>query len=185
MPSKSKAQANLMRAASHDPAFAKKVGVPASVAEDFTQADKGKRFKRGGRTQESTEMSFMSPEPKKGGKIRAGNRTAISAPNAGIKFKDGGYVAKKLFGGKESYNEEFGEAKAVAGKKITPNQFVAGEKSEGKKEAPWMKNTAKNLASGKVTPAQYAKKEAKEPKTAKFARGGGVEQRGKTKGRIV
>jgi hypothetical protein len=49
-----------------------------------------------------------------------------------------------------------------------------------------MKNTAKNLASGKVTPAQYAKKEAKEPKTAKFARGGGgVEQRGKTKGRIV
>ena len=185
MPSKSKAQANLMRAASHDPAFAKKVGVPASVAEDFTQADKGKRFKRGGRTQESTEMSFMSPEPKKGGKIRAGNRTAISAPNAGIKFKDGGNVAKKLFGGKESYNEEFGEAKAVAGKKITPKQFVAGEKSEGKKEAPWMKKTAKNLASGKVTPAQYAKKEAKEPKMAKFARGGGVEQRGKTKGKIV
>ena len=58
-------------------------------------------------------------------------------------------------------------------------------KSEGKKEAPWMKKTAKNLASGKVTPAQYAKKEAKEATVAKFARGGGVEQRGKTKGKIV
>ena len=185
MPSKSKAQANLMRAASHDPAFAKKVGVPAGVAEDYAQADKGKRFRKGGMTQESTEMSFMSPEPKKGGKIRAANKTVISAPNRGIKFKDGGNVAKKLFGGKESYNEEFGEAKAVAGKKITPKQFVAGEKSEGKKEAPWMKKTAKNLASGKVTPAQYAKKEAKEATVAKFARGGGVEQRGKTKGKIV
>ena len=185
MPSKSKAQANLMRAASHDPAFAKKVGVPANVAEDFTQADKGKRFRKGGMTQESTEMSFMSPTPKKGGKIRAANKTAISAPNAGIKFKDGGYVAKNLFGGKESYNEEFGEAKAVAGKKITPKQFVAGEKSEGHKEEPDMNKTAKNLASGKMRPAQYAKKEAKEPKMAKFARGGGVEQRGKTKGRMV
>ena len=32
MPSKSKAQRNLMAAAAHNPAFAKKVGVPMSVA---------------------------------------------------------------------------------------------------------------------------------------------------------
>lgn len=30
-----------MAAAAHDPAFAKKVGVPQSVAKDFNQADKG------------------------------------------------------------------------------------------------------------------------------------------------
>lgn len=41
MPSKSPAQARLMAAAAHDPKFAKKAGVPVSVAKDFNQADKG------------------------------------------------------------------------------------------------------------------------------------------------
>jgi hypothetical protein len=45
MPSKSKAQANLMRAAAHNPAFAKKVGVPAKVAKEFTKAHKGHKFR--------------------------------------------------------------------------------------------------------------------------------------------
>ena len=44
MPSTSPAQARLMAAAAHDPKFAKKVGVPVSVAKDFNQADKGKRL---------------------------------------------------------------------------------------------------------------------------------------------
>ena len=48
MPSKSKAQRNLMAAAAHNPAFAKKVGVPTSVAKEFNQADKGKKFGGGG-----------------------------------------------------------------------------------------------------------------------------------------
>jgi len=41
MPSKSAAQARLMAGAAHDPAFAKKVGVPQKVAREFNQADKG------------------------------------------------------------------------------------------------------------------------------------------------
>ena len=44
MPSTSPAQARMMAAAAHDPKFAKKVGVPVSVAKDFNQADKGKRL---------------------------------------------------------------------------------------------------------------------------------------------
>jgi hypothetical protein len=48
MPSKSKAQRNLMAAAAHNPAFAKKVGIPAKVAKEFNQADKGKKFNEGG-----------------------------------------------------------------------------------------------------------------------------------------
>ena len=39
MPSKSPAQKRLMAAAAHDPAFAKKVGVPQSVAREFNAAD--------------------------------------------------------------------------------------------------------------------------------------------------
>ena len=48
MPSKSKAQHNLMAAVAHNKAFAKKVGIPQSVGKDFTEADKGKKFKSGG-----------------------------------------------------------------------------------------------------------------------------------------
>lgn len=42
MPSKSPKQARMMAAAAHNPAFAKKVGVPAGVAKEFNAADKGK-----------------------------------------------------------------------------------------------------------------------------------------------
>jgi hypothetical protein len=48
MPSVSKKQHNLMAAVAHNPAFAKKVGIPQSVGMDFNKADKGKTFKGGG-----------------------------------------------------------------------------------------------------------------------------------------
>ena len=48
MPSKSKAQHNFMAAVAHNPSFAKKVGVPTSVGKDFNQADKGRKFSKGG-----------------------------------------------------------------------------------------------------------------------------------------
>ena len=41
MPSKNARQARLFAAAAHDPAFAKKVGVPVKVARDFNRADAG------------------------------------------------------------------------------------------------------------------------------------------------
>ena len=37
-----------MEAVAHNPAFAKKVGIPQSVGKDFATADKGKKFKEGG-----------------------------------------------------------------------------------------------------------------------------------------
>lgn len=43
MPSKSRKQAKLMQAAAHNPAFAKKVGVPVKVAKEFASADKAKK----------------------------------------------------------------------------------------------------------------------------------------------
>ena len=39
MPSTSKAQARLMAAAAHDPKFAKRAGVPVTVAREFNKAD--------------------------------------------------------------------------------------------------------------------------------------------------
>jgi len=48
MPSKSKAQHNLMEAVAHNPKFAKKVGIPTKVGKEFASADKGKKFAKGG-----------------------------------------------------------------------------------------------------------------------------------------
>ena len=48
MPSSSKKQHNFMEAVAHNPAFAKKAGVPMSVGKDFSSADKGRKFAKGG-----------------------------------------------------------------------------------------------------------------------------------------
>jgi len=42
MPSKSAKQARTMQAAKHDPAFAKKLGIPQKVAREYVAADKRK-----------------------------------------------------------------------------------------------------------------------------------------------
>lgn len=42
MPSKSPKQARTMAAAAHNPAFARKVGIPTKVAKEFNRADAGK-----------------------------------------------------------------------------------------------------------------------------------------------
>ena len=53
-----------MNAVAHSPAFAKKVGVPQSVGKDFSNADKSRKFSKGGDMKESKamvakEMAFM------------------------------------------------------------------------------------------------------------------------------
>lgn len=46
MPSESRAEARTMAAAAHNPEFAKKMGIPQTVAREFNQADKGRDLKR-------------------------------------------------------------------------------------------------------------------------------------------
>ena len=46
MPSKSKAQHNLMAMVAHDPKAAKRLGIPQKVGKEFVKADKGRKFKR-------------------------------------------------------------------------------------------------------------------------------------------
>jgi len=46
MPSHSPKQARTMRAAAHDPAFAKKVGIPQPVAREFVAADQAKAARK-------------------------------------------------------------------------------------------------------------------------------------------
>ena len=85
MPSVSAKQRNFMAAVAHNPAFAKKAGVPQSVGKEFNQADKGRKFSKGGEMKESKamakkEISFME---KKG------------APKSMIKHEKAEYGMKK------------------------------------------------------------------------------------------
>lgn len=48
MPATSAKQKKFMDAAAHNPAFAKKVGVPSKVAKEYSKASKGQTFKEGG-----------------------------------------------------------------------------------------------------------------------------------------
>jgi hypothetical protein len=54
-----------MEAIAHNPGFAKKVGVPQSVGKDFSNADKGKSFKRGGDMATKMNPGFMAMIAKK------------------------------------------------------------------------------------------------------------------------
>jgi hypothetical protein len=90
----------------------------------------------------------------------------IALRGMGVALAKGGSSNKeKLFGGKETYSEELGEAKAVASKKISPKQFVKGEKSEKHKgeELKSLAKQAKSIRSGKMSPESYAKMETSEP----------------------
>lgn len=125
MPSTSAKQHSFMAAVANNPAFAKKAGVPQSVGQEFTKADKGRKFARGGDMNESKKMmgkeiAFMkkksAPKPmikhemaemgmKKGGKAKgyasgglaAGHKAADGIAHKG---KTRGMKVKMMGGGK-------------------------------------------------------------------------------------
>lgn len=90
MPSKSKAQHNLMAMVAHDPAAAKRLGIPQSVGKEFTQADKGRKFARGGEMKESKAMEMRHVAAMK----KAGvPKKIVKEEEAEAKaYKGGGYV---------------------------------------------------------------------------------------------
>ena len=53
-----------MAAAAHDPAFAKRVGIPIKVAKEFNKADKGKKLLKKAMSKKS--MRFAKGKPKSG-----------------------------------------------------------------------------------------------------------------------
>lgn len=113
MPSVSKKQHNLMAAVAHNPAFAKKVGIPQSVGQEFNKADKGKTFKKGGMMKHEDIKKDM-PMMKKvaaaavkghekrmhkmaGGGLAAGHK---SADGCAVKGKTKGKMITMRMGGK-------------------------------------------------------------------------------------
>jgi hypothetical protein len=102
MPSTSKKQHNFMAAIANSPTFAKKVGVPQSVGQDFSEADKGRKFAKGGETM-ATKMNpgFMAMmAKKKGGESESlAKHAAKPASKAHAGLKEGGPAKKMASGG--------------------------------------------------------------------------------------
>ena len=85
-----------MAAIAHNPAFAKKVGIPQSVGKDFDEADKGKKFGSGGRTRPDVQkvnksktdhgkMTFFKEGGNTMAKMNAGFMAMIAKKKTGAK----------------------------------------------------------------------------------------------------
>ena len=185
MPSTSQKQHNFMAAVANNPAFAKKAGVPQSVGEEFTKADKGKKFGSGG-----TRV----------------DRQAINQPKTDhgemALFKQGGHMATKM--GKPMMKPGMSTAKDGM-KKPTPMAKTAmpgammGMKKGGESKAMVKKEVSFMKAKG--APKSMVKHEEAEMKgmkkggkTMKYAAGGlaaghkdadGVASKGKTKAKQI
>jgi hypothetical protein len=130
MPSTSKKQHNFMAAVANNPAFAKKAGVPQSVGQEFTKADKGKTFKEGGRMA-TTKMGKPTMKPgmstaKDGMKKPTPMANTAMGGMGGMGMKKGGMPMKMkdgkkvpIFAAKGGGIESKGKTK---GKMITMNK---------------------------------------------------------------
>lgn len=67
-----------MAAVAHNPAFAKKVGVPQSVGKEFNKADKGKTFKQGGDMKKMAMGGSTKPTPMGKVKTAAPSRDGVA-----------------------------------------------------------------------------------------------------------
>jgi len=78
-----------MAAVAHNPAFAKKVGIPQSVGKEFNNADKGKTFKQGGDMKKMAMGGSVKPSAM--GKVKT---AAPSRDGIAIKGKTKGAMPK-------------------------------------------------------------------------------------------
>ena len=93
MPSTSKKQHNFMAAVANNPAFAKKAGVPQSVGKEFSSADKGRKFSKGGDMKHSDMKMDKSMINK-----AVGKHAAMPASKAHKGLKAGGSVGTTKMG---------------------------------------------------------------------------------------
>jgi len=142
MPSTSKKQHNFMAAIAHNPAFAKKVGVPQSVGKDFNNADKGKTFKQGG-TMKPVDMKKnpgMAKLPtavrNKMGFMKKGGMASDAKEDTKMDKKQDKAMIKKAFAMHDKQEHKGGKGTSLAAlkkggmaKKMAGGGLSAGHKS--------------------------------------------------------
>jgi hypothetical protein len=186
VPSTSLKQKKFMAAAAHNPGFAKKAGIPVSVAKEFNQADKGKKFKEGGNVAKSKLFKgkeTYSEELKEGKAIKSGKIT----PEQYAKGEEGEKKMKK--GGKC-----MAKGGSIKEDRMEPSRMESipqGNKKFGQHAIQKSGLTkGKNLGdSGKTKDIQSGARNMKSGGSC-YAKGGvtradGVATKGHTKGKMV
>jgi hypothetical protein len=136
MPSTSKKQHNFMEAIAHSPSFAKKVGVPQSVGQDFATADKGKKFSKGGDMMNSKMKMFE----------KSGKDVEKKGMKEGSKA-DMAMDKKQMMGMKKGGMAEGGKADMAQDKAMIKKAFKQHDEQEHKGG----KGTSLKLAKGGFT----------------------------------
>jgi len=113
-----------MEAVAHSPSFAKKVGVPQSVGKDFSNADKGRKFSKGGDTMASKMnpgmMAMMAK--KKPMKMAEGGMTMVNK---------GGKMVPDFAADGKGKMAKGGMAKMGAVKTAKPSMGSASSRADG------------------------------------------------------
>jgi len=170
MPSTSAKQHRFMEAVAHSPSFAKKAGVSQSVGKDFSAADKGRKFEKGGATMMIKKVPMKSSS--KGGmppammaSMMARKRPAMGeAPLDSMAMKKGGMAMKD---GKPAFMKKFAEggvtessddAKYLKKKKDSSAEMAQLAREIGRKEGAERQNTAAGRGGVLGTPTAYVER---------------------------
>jgi len=153
-----------MDAVAHNPAFAKKVGVPKSVGKDFSEASKGMKFGKGTKSRADAQ-AVNKPKTNQGKNelFNKGGDTMMNKMNPGMKA----IMAKKM--GKPTMKKGMDTAKD--GMKKMAGGGMPMVMKDGQKVPAFAAD-----GKGKMAHGGMAKK---------MAKGGGIEAKGKTKGAQV
>jgi hypothetical protein len=172
MPSTSKKQAKFMAAVAHSPEFAKKAGVPMSVGKDFNEADKGKKFRKGGSTNPK-EAKVANPRVHHG---------QIQLPNVSLKkysgFKEGGMMKPV----DKEKNPGMAKLPTAVRNKMGYMKDGGMAHSDKAKDMPMMKQVAKKEVKGHESRMH---KMAAGGKAGQLAKANGIAVKGKSKGTMI
>ena len=182
MPSVSKKQHNLMAAVANNPKFAKKVGIPQSVGEDFMEADKGKKFRAGG----TSKLAGVNKPKTHHGKIQMPNYSLqrYIGKKEGGEMKESKMMVKKEVefmkkkgAPKSMVKHEMAEAKGMkkGGYAAGGRMAAKGEHSvqkQSKRGAMMVKMAAGGLAAGHKSADGVAKKGKTKAKQVTMRKGG-------------
>jgi hypothetical protein len=196
MPAKSEKQKQFMDAAAHNPAFAKQAGIPVSVAKEFSGASKGMKFGKDTNTSRPDLQKVNKPKTlhgkmsimKEGGNTMATSmgkpvmKKGMSMAKDGMKrptpmadtsmmgMKKGGMAGggMPMKDGKPAF---IGDGKGAMKK----GGMAEGGKSDMKQDKSMMQK-AVNKHEGRLH---------KGATMTKLSKGGGIESKGKTKGKMI
>ena len=174
MPATSNKQKQFMDAAAHNPQFAKAAGVPVSVAKEFSGASKGMKFGKGSDTSRADLQRVNKPKTLHGKMsiMKEGGNTMASKMNPGMMAM----MAKKK--GMSTAKDGMKRPTPMADTSMMGMKkggMAEGGKSDMKQDKGMMQK-AVNKHEGRLH---------KGATMTKLSKGGGIESKGKTKGKMI